>query len=440
MIDTQPNLEVALLQNAARAGFVLSGPFTGPGGRVFAGDLLARAAEGQIFLCDAAGRKLLGGREICLLPDAAAGAFFTVRDVAIGIGFHWQRTQEQSFCGALKLSATQEDAFHVINVVGLEEYLASVISSEMAAGAPLEFLKAQAVTARSWLWAMRERKKAPRTAQIRTDDEIAVWQDANDHEGFDVCADDHCQRYQGITRIVSENVARAIDATRGVFLVHAGEICDARYYKCCGGRTDVFSTAWEDRSFPYLQSVADGETPHPPVLTEAEAADWLAASPSACCNTRDKELLARILPAFDQETPHFYRWQVSYAREELEDLLKRKSGFDFGELRHLIALERGPSGRIRRLKIVGSKKTLVVGRELEIRRWLSESHLYSSAFVVAAEHDASGGVRRFTLHGGGWGHGVGLCQIGAAVMAAKGFKAEEILAHYFCGAKLRKLY
>jgi SpoIID/LytB domain protein len=288
---------------------------------------------------------------------------------------------------------------------------------------------------------MLAKKKTVRSNPAsKNEHEIVVWQDVNDHMGFDVCADDHCQRYQGITRIISENVHEAIKDTRGLFLVYAGEICDARYYKSCGGQTEIFSTAWEDKSPDYLKSVTDDVGQHPPIQSEAQAEDWLTSSPQAFCNTTDKKLLGRILSAFDQETLDFYRWQVIYKRQDLEEIIRKKSGIDFGTLQNLIPLERGSSGRIFRLKIEGSQRMVIVGKELEIRRWLSANHLLSSAFVVSVERATTGEISRFILSGGGWGHGVGLCQIGAAVMATKGFKAEEILAHYFTSAILKKLY
>ena len=440
MINSEPKIKVALLQSSPEARLKLTGSFFLPDGHTVTGELSARAANGQVILSDSKGLEIIRQNEILLSPDVSAKTFFTVSNVKIGIDFHWQRIQEQSFRGGLLLTANNADTFHLINIIPLEEYLASVISSEMSAEAPLEFLKAQAVTARSWLLAMLAKKKSTKALPEKKDDEILVWQDVNDHQAFDVCADDHCQRYQGITRIISDQVARAIDATRGTFLTSADQICDARYYKCCGGRTDVFSSAWESESPPYLQSIVDSNLSHPPVSSETDAVDWLISTPPAYCNTTDKALLARILPAFDQETPNFYRWQVTYTRQELEAILKKKSGIDFGELQHIIPVERGPSGRIYKLKITGSKKAIIVGKELEIRRWLSESHLYSSAFVVVSEHAADGGIQHFIFHGGGWGHGVGLCQIGAAVMADKGHKAEEILAHYFTGAGIEKLY
>ncbi|MEN6421252.1 MAG: SpoIID/LytB domain-containing protein, partial [Smithella sp.] len=435
----EPEISVALIQQYNEARVFLTGRFFLPGGKTLEGCIQVRADSGLLLLEDSSGNEIIREKEILLTPEAEA--FFTVSDVKIGIDFHWQRTQEQSFRGKLLVSACSDSAFNLINKILLEDYLESVISSEMSAKAPLEFLKAQAITARSWLMTMLAKKKAVKTpAQIKTENEIVAWQDINDHEGFDVCADDHCQRYQGITRIISENVHKAIEETRGLFLVYDGEICDARYYKCCGGQTEIFATAWEDKNYDYLSNVSDDVEPRSPVRSESEALRWLSGRPPAYCNTRDRDLLKNILPAFDQETPDFYRWQVVYERKELEEIIRKKSGIDFGDLRSIESLERGPSGRISRLKIEGTKKTMIVGKELEIRRWLSPSHLLSSAFVVSVERNADGDISRFIFTGGGWGHGVGLCQIGAAVMASKGFKAEEVLAHYFTGAQIKKLY
>jgi SpoIID/LytB domain protein len=266
------------------------------------------------------------------------------------------------------------------------------------------------------------------------------WYDREDHRDFDVCADDHCQRYQGVSKIVSSAAARAVDETRGVFLVYNNELCDARFSKSCGGISEAFENAWEDAKIPYLQPVSDAAIEHPLIRLEAQAERWILSSPEAYCNTKDGNVLRQILPSFDQETTDFFRWKVEYKREELEALLAAKSGINFGKLLDLIPIQRGCSGRIIKLKIAGSEKSIIVGKELEIRRWLSKSHLYSSAFIVRTERDEQGIPTKFILHGAGWGHGVGLCQIGAAVMATKGFKAEEIVKHYFQNAELRKLY
>ena len=440
MISSEPKIKVAIVQDSHEVSLSLEGGYLSDSGQPVTGSLIARSGSGAVTLEDAAGQIIAQGGGILLSPARPATSFFTLLNVRIGIDFHWDRLQTLSFRGGILLKANRDHTLSVFNIIGLEDYLASVISSEMSADAPLEFLKSQAITARSWLVAMLEKKKAPRIAQIRNTAEIKVWQDINDHEGFDVCADDHCQRYQGITRIISENVARAIDTTRGMFLTSGGRICDARYYKCCGGQTDVFATAWEDASFPYLSTVTDNAEKHAPIKTEKEADAWLIAKPEAYCNTSDQDILRRILPTFDLETLNFYRWRVCYKREELEEILKTKSGIDFGILRHLEPLARGPSGRIHRLRIEGSLCKVIVGKELEIRRWLSPTHLLSSAFVVTTERNTDGTISRFILDGGGWGHGVGLCQIGAAVMAVRGHKAEEILTHYFSGAILKKLY
>ncbi len=439
MMNSEPKIKVALLQHYREARISLNGAFSLPDGRAMEGRFAADVHQGLAGLVDASEKTIIRQKEILL--SAAEKASFTISNVKIGIDFHWQREQEQTFCGDLFIRAVSGSSFNLINEIFLEDYLESVISSEMSATAPPEFLKAQAVVARSWLIAMLDKKNEPRhLSLIKTDDEITAWQDVNDHDGFDVCADDHCQRYQGITRIISENVHEAINATRGTFLIHEGKICDARYFKSCGGQTEIFLTAWEDKNPAYLKSISDAAEQHPPVCSEIGAEKWLHSRPDAFCNTTDKDLLKNILPAFDQETPDFFRWRIVYKRQELEGIIGKKSGIDFGELKDLAPLERGPSGRIYKLKIEGSRKSMIVGKELEIRRWLSPSHLLSSAFVVSKTKAADGSVDSFILDGGGWGHGVGMCQIGAAVMASGGFKAEEILAHYFTGAKLKKIY
>ena len=353
-----------------------------------------------------------------LFVPAEQGASFTLKDVVIGIGFHWERKEEQTFCGALLLKM-EEGQVRAINVVPVETYLTSVISSEMSANASLELLKAHAVISRSWLMVMMEgrRKKEEGRCQLPTasyheqlsENSIIRWYDSEAHTGFDVCADDHCQRYQGITRQSNPQVVEAIEATRGLVLTYEGKICDARFSKCCGGMTEVFESCWENIRHPYLVAKED---PY--------------------CNTKDKRILSQVLNNYDQETVDFYRWTVSYTTDELSELVSRKSGIDFGRILDLVPQERGASGRIITLKIVGEKRTLTVGKELEIRKWLSESHLYSSAFEV--EKTADG----FILHGKGWGHGVGLCQIGAAVMGDQGIPYDEILSFYYPHAELTK--
>jgi len=414
------------------------------GGASLEGDFSAHPAEGAVALHDAFGREILRGQEIRLSPEN--GATFTLHEVTIGVRFHWERREEQTFPGDLTFLAAGGGKVTAVNELAVETYLASVVSSEMSGEAPFEFLKAHAVASRSWLIAMLRQKEreagegraAERT--LRREGEIIRWYDREDHDLFDVCADDHCQRYQGITGRTGGQAAEAVRVTRGVFLLRDGEICDARYHKACGGLTEDYATCWEEKAVPYLSHISDAATPHAPVRTEADAERWILCRPDVYCNTNDPDLLKKILPAFDRETADFFRWQVVYAREELEEILRAKSGIDFGVLQNITPIERGPSGRIRRLGVEGSKARVVVGKELEIRRWLSPSHLMSSAFIVSTERNSSGVPSRFTFHGAGWGHGVGLCQIGAAVMAQRGCGMEEILRHYFQGAALVKRY
>jgi SpoIID/LytB domain protein len=381
---------------------------------------------------DQAGVRITTGRrrfevETTLTPADPASSTFALDDVTIGIGFHWQRKERQVFRGALRV-LRRTAGLTVVNDVPLEEYVSSVISSEMSATCPVELLKAHAVISRSWL-------KGPAAAAVAPcgpdqPGEIRRWYGREAHPDFEVCADDHCQRYQGITKAVSPAVADAVGATAGEMLLFDGAICDARFSKCCGGLTERYDTAWDDQEIPYLISFPDGLTE--PVPRDLDA--FIRSSPTAFCNAADPGLLARVLPGFDQETRDFFRWTVSYTAKELGDLVVARVGVDLGPITALEPLARGPSGRIYRLRIRGERGTLVVGKELEIRRALSSSHLYSSAF--AADRDEAG---RFVLTGAGWGHGVGLCQIGAAVMAERGFGYREILAHYYPGATVGRI-
>jgi SpoIID/LytB domain protein len=362
--------------------------------------------------------------EVTLTPSDLASCAFALDDVTIGIGFHWERKERQVFHGALRL-VKGEAGLKVINDVSLEEYVTSVISSEMSASCPLELLKAHAVISRSWLWFPKA--KSPRSASEQSvsldSHEIVRWYGREAHPDFDVCADDHCQRYQGITKAFSPGAAEAVRATAGEFLRYNGAICDARFSKCCGGITERYATAWGDEDLPYLRSVYDG----PAQSHSCSPETWIRSNPVAYCNTHDSDLLSRVLPGFDQETRDFYRWQVAYTPEELADLITCRLAVDLGPIRDVQALARGPSGRIYRLRISGERDYIIIGKELEIRRALSRTHLYSSAFVVDQE------AGRFVLRGAGWGHGVGLCQIGAAVMANEGNTYTQILQHYYRG-------
>ena len=444
MIAQEPFLSVGIYEHEAETRGVLNGLFVLPDRTRLSGEFSVRPEHGALALTGSDGRELVRSRELRLAPEGKAT--FTLRGVTIGINFHWERKEDQTFEGGLRLLLNANGTITAINDVGVEQYLKSVISSEMSAQAPIELLRAHAITSRSWLVAMLEKQKrfknigGPARRGRESEEEIVRWYDREDHRDYDVCADDHCQRYQGITKIISAAAEQAVRDTRGVFLVHGGEICDARYSKSCGGRSEAFATAWEDLSVPYLTTVSDAAGEHPLINSEAEAERWVQASPEAYCNTTDGNILRQVLPSFDQETTDFYRWTVSYTQAELTALLQKRSGIDFGAVHRLEPLRRGPSGRIMRLRIVGSRRSVVVGKELEIRRWLSPSHLYSSAFVVKTEGGTPDVPARFMLKGAGWGHGVGLCQIGAAVMAARGFQAETIVQHYFRGAELKKLY
>lgn len=377
---------------------------------------------------------------------ASPSAFFELKAVTIGVNFHWERKEDQRFRGALNLIIDNEGILF-INQVDAEEYLTSVISSEMSATASKELLKAHTVISRSWLLAQVEKNaylaqsKKKYQSYYRDNEQLIRWYDREDHIHFDVCADDHCQRYQGITRVSLPIVEEVVRETRGEVLTDGESICDARFSKCCGGVTEQFEHCWEPIPHSYLIAVGDNAENELPDLTNEEEADkWIRTSPNAFCNTADKNILSQILNNYDQETTDFYRWQVTYTQKELSDLLHRKTGMTFGDILDLIPLQRGTSGRIEKLKIVGSRRTFTIGKELEIRRSLSETHLYSSAFVADKEELQHGIPQRFTFYGAGWGHGVGLCQIGAAVMSTQGYDYKQILSHYFKGAVIEKRY
>ena len=398
------NVSVGLLEGQQAVEVELTGTFTDTFGKPYT-----------------AGRHRFTS-EVTLTPSDLSSCAFALDDVTIGIGFHWERKERQVFRGAFRL-INRAAGLTVINDVPLEEYVTSVISSEMSASCPLELLKAHAVISRSWLWFPKSNPPRTGGGQRLDSHEIIRWYGREAHLDFDVCADDHCQRYQGITKAFSPAAAEAVRATAGEFLRYNGAICDARFSKCCGGITERYASAWEDEDIPYLESVYDG-----PAHSHANSHEsWIRTSPPAYCNTDDSKLLARVLPGFDQETRDFYRWRVAYTPEELAELIRSRLAVDLGPIRDMQPLARGPSGRIYRLKITGERDFIIIGKELEIRRALSRTHLYSSAFVV----DQDSGC--FVLTGAGWGHGVGLCQIGAAVIASEGKSYTEILQHYYHG-------
>ena len=436
----EPEISVGIV-NAQEIHFTLNGNFFAKGETV-SGDQAVSFSEGGILWNE----NLY--RELTFTPQDDQNSF-SLYDVTIGINFHWERQETQVFMGTLKL-VVDEEKIVAINILPVEDYLTSVISSEMSANSSLELLKAHAVVSRSWLFAQIEKRKAMSGKSegffsfTKTKEEYIRWYDREDHTIFDVCADDHCQRYQGITKASNATVAEAVRATRGRLLMYDNKICDARFSKCCGGATEEFEYCWEDKHYPYLSAIRDAEEeenrPLPDLTIEKEAEYWIRKAPKSFCDTHDKKILSQILNNYDQETTDFYRWKVRYTQEELAELIRTNTKSDYGDIIDLIPVQRGPSGRICKLKIVGSLKIMTIGKELEIRRTLSNSHLFSSAFVVDKGELKEGVPQWFLLSGAGWGHGVGLCQIGAAVMGEKGYSYEEILLHYYKGAEIRKFY
>ena len=444
----QPNVNVGIV-SGQKMHFSLNKPYLAKGEMV-TGEQEVAFSEGGI---------LWNGNQYSSLTfhPQSADASFSLSDVTIGVNFHWERKETQTFLGTLHF-VVESDKICAINELPVERYLESVISSEMSATSSLELLKAHAVISRSWLLAqMKKRREVAESGNnffsfVKKDDRLIRWYDREDHTIFDVCADDHCQRYQGITKETSPHVAEAIRQTKGQILMDGDDICDARFSKCCGGVTEEFQYCWEDTPKNYLSSVRDiiqgvksvgsaDPAPLPSLQDEAAADAWIRSNPPAFCNTTDKKILSQVLNDYDQETADFYRWKVTLTQEKLKQLLDEKLKMNFGDILDLQAEERGKSGRISKLRIVGTEKTFVIGKELEIRRALSDTHLYSSAFVVdRCDIDENGIPQRFDIIGAGWGHGVGLCQIGAAVMGEEGFDYDAILLHYYQGAEIKKVY
>ncbi|MBP8783102.1 MAG: SpoIID/LytB domain-containing protein [Paludibacter sp.] len=453
---SEPIIQVGIL-SSEKIEFILNGTFVDNNGNSFTGRQIAQIQGNSILLNSNLYNEIN-------FESVSENASFDLIDVVIGINFHWERKENQRFKGALKL-IVENGQLTAINRIGVEDYLTSVISSEMSATASDELLKAHAVISRSWLLypittssqpspkerelpASQQSKKTTTDPQLLPSGEagrgVIKWYERDAHIHFDVCADDHCQRYQGITRASTQAVEAAIEATRGEVLMYEDSICDARFSKCCGGASETFENCWAPVHHPYLVRVFDSaKTPdgfETNLTNEQNAQKWIRLAPDAFCNTSDKKVLAQVLNNYDQETTDFYRWKVEYSQAEIAELLHRRSGIDFGQIIDLTPLKRGESGRIIELKIVGTLQTVVVGKELEIRKWLSNSHLYSSAFVVDKHEIADGIPQKFVLSGAGWGHGVGLCQIGAAMMGEKGYFYKDILLHYFRGAELKRIY
>jgi len=442
MFSEEPLIHVGILSDV-KVNFILRGNYL-YNGSIYFGEKTVKYAAGKLKF------------ENCLYSEITfepqdEHSYFDLLNVTIGINFHWERRETQQFRGTLRFSVIGSQ-ITAINCIRTEDYLLSVISSEMSARASTELLKAHAVISRSWLLAPL--MVATRTGTTVTPTEtrtelpdktlkIVKWYERNAHTGFDVCADDHCQRYQGITKASTEKVAKAIEETRGLVLMSGNEICDARFSKSCGGATETFENCWAPEHFSYLEKIYDNDNQVIPIdlSIEENAQKWIRQSPEAFCNTSDANILSQVLNNFDQETTDFYRWKTEYTQNQLSDLIAKKSGLDIGSIIDITPVKRGESGRIVELKITGTKRTVVVGKELEIRKWLSESHLYSSAFVIDKKFGTDDQLpERFILTGAGWGHGVGLCQIGAAVMGEKGYDFSKILQHYFKSAELKKLY
>ena len=421
---------------------------------VLNGDYLLNDAvrKGQNTAVIDNGRILFGGEkydELCFSPKNA-NSVFTLKDVTIGKKFHWERREDETFSGSLKI-VMSGGLLEAINIVDVEVYLCSVISSEMSCNAPLEYLKTQAVVSRSWL--MRILQSRNDSAAVVAPTEVndifngiprhIKWYENDAHKLFDVCADDHCQRYEGLSHAANPAAEKAVEETFGEVLVCDGEICDARFSKSCGGVSERFSSCWDNGEKKYLQPVLDAadNQPLPDLTKEENAENWIRHAPNAFCNSKDDKVLSQVLNDYDLETKDFYRWSVEYDAKRLSSLVNSKTGIDFGFIKNLVPLRRGASGRITELLVEGTKKRVIIGKELEIRRVLSESHLKSSAFVVDRfDIDEDGVPARIVLTGAGWGHGVGLCQIGAAVMSSQGYGYRDILLHYFRNSKIKNIY
>jgi stage II sporulation protein D len=447
-IKKEPKISVGILSEK-KINFDLYGEFKVDGlNPILSGRFSAELINDKI-ICKRGDDIFEFQNEVIFEPVDPGIESFLIKDVIIGLKFHWERKEKQRFAGTLKI-IKEKGKLIAINIISIENYLSSVISSEMNAKSSLQLLKAHAIVSRSWLLSQIERTKLFKKDKIKSknefisENEIIRWYDKDDHKFYDVCADDHCQRYQGITKIVSDVARQAIEQTKGVVLTYDEKICDARYSKSCGGITESFQNVWETTRINYLTSVIDykyePENFNLNFKSENNAIKWIKGDIASFCNVNDRKIISQVLIDYDQETKDFYRWKVEYTQEELRELISSKTQIDFGEIIDLEPIERGDSARIVKLKIKGTKKEIIFGKELEIRRILSKTHLYSSAFIIERDRNDGKIPQKFTIYGAGWGHGVGLCQIGAAFMASKGYQFDEILFHYFTGARLKKIY
>lgn len=444
---TEPNVEVGIVKNKKIHLYLKGNYFDKKTKKVFSGNI-SIYIHGKKIVLKTTKNTYEYNENIEIHPKNIEENISEVKNVVIGIGFHWEQEELQKFQGSLKFIILNGEV-QLINILPIEKYLYSVISSEMRGDSSLNLLKTHAVISRSWLLAQIKKQKTIENKKVNyklvreTKEEYIRWYDREDHEEYHVCADDHCQRYQGVTRAYNTNVIEAINDTRGEVLISVGEIADARFSKCCGGITEKFENCWEPEPHSYLQSFIDFSNDSELIdfSQENNVEKYIVGSPKAYCNTSDKKVLSQVLNDYDHASiSNFYRWKIEYTQQEISKLINSKSGFDFGEIKELIPVERGASSRLIRLKIVGTKQTKIIGKELEIRRILSDTHLYSSAIVIEKSMITDNIPQKFTIKGAGWGHGVGLCQIGAAVMGEKGFGYKEILNHYFRGAELKKIY
>lgn len=445
MTDHTPQVRVGILSSPA-IRFTLTGLYTLPDGTLVSGTK-------EVSLSDSALALNFEGRtytSVEFTPTSYRGDSFEIEGVTIGVSFHWQRKENQRFRGALRI-IVEDGKLTAINILDIEDYLVSVISSEMSATSSLPLLRAHAVISRGWVLSMIQRSgssdHSPSPAKtlraITPGRSLITYRDREDHLNFDVCADDHCQRYQGLNRISSYDAAGAVADTRGEVLTFDGQICDTRFSKCCGGVMETFETCWDDDPRPYLRARRDTpvESDFPDLTDEGKAREWIESSPASFCNTSDRRILSQVLNGYDCETPDFYRWTVELPQQKAATLITDRLGEDLGDIIDLRPLVRGASARIRELLVIGSKGRIVVGKELTIRRLLSDTHLYSSAFTVERIFGSDKEIpEKFILRGAGWGHGVGLCQIGAAIMGDRGYSYAEILRHYYPGTTLQTLY
>ncbi len=441
----EPNINVAIVSDT-KIRIILDGLFFGDDfGKIFSGKVEAEYYFGKIQLIHDS--KKYYTNCITFHPEDFSNESFLVKGVTIGKSFHWEKKEDERFRGSLKL-IVENEKITVVNTIPVESYLLSVIASEMSATSSEHFLKAHAIISRSWLFAQIQKRENSLNENpfefTLSKDEIVKWYDREDHKLYDFCADDHCQRYQGITKAYTNRVARAILETRGLVLTHNNRICDTRFSKSCGGKTESFENVWQPIGYPYLTSIVDykyePDNYQLDLTNEKNAINWIKNSPNTFCNCSDPKILSQVLLEYDQSTTDFFRWEVKYTQKKIAELISGKLGTDMGNIIDLIPVERGNSGRIIKLKIVGSKNTITIGKELEIRRTLSVSHLYSSAFYVEKNNIIDNIPEEFIIKGAGWGHGVGFCQIGGAVMAVMGYKFDEILLHYFRGTQITRLY